>query len=445
MSHSFKPSVLRRILMLGFGATGRAVCEFAIRHSLSIHVSEQGKLSQEQQTWLYAHDIPFEHSGHTSNFLPNVDVVVLSPGIPVKLPVLEEAQRRGIPALSEIDFALSLLGDNSVIAVTGTNGKSSTVEVIGKILQSLGRKVWVAGNIGIPLISIVDEISESDTLVLEISSYQLEQSRDFRPHIGVLLNLSPDHIHRHGDMRSYANAKGKLFANQEPDDVAILPSTLALQFERGNGRRVFYDACFEHLATSMEKLLPHERSNLRAALAACAALVPEFDVSEVPMDAVRAAFRLPHRMEILGSVNGVRVVDDSKSTNAGSTIAALRSTDSPVVLLLGGRSKGARYESLIDEISTSDIIREVILFGEAADMLRRMFDQLPRVALAPFSLPTMEDAVDRGIRVAQSGDVLLLSPACSSFDAFTDYVERGETFAALIQSLPGFEGEGTRT
>ena len=302
----------------------------------------------------------------------------------------------------------------------------------------------MAGNIGTPLISIVDEISESDSLVLEISSYQLEQSRGFRPHIGVLLNLSPDHIRRHNDMRSYANAKAKLFANQELNDVAILPSTLAWQFEHGNGRRVFYDECFERLPTSMERLLPHERSNLRAALAACAALFPEFDVSEVPMSAVREAFRLPHRMETVGAVGGVRVINDSKSTNAGSTIAALRAINSPVVLLLGGRHKGAGYESLVDEIADSDI-REVILFGEAADTLRHVFEQHPCVESALFSARTMREAVVRGVLVAQPGDVLLLSPACSSFDAFADYAERGEVFANLIRSQSGFESVQSRT
>ena len=430
--------------MLGFGVTGRAVGEFAVRHALWVCVSEQGRLSEGQQNWLHGNDIPFEQLGHTTKFLQEADVVVLSPGIPLELPVLEEARRRGLPVQSEIDFALSMLESCPVIAVTGTNGKSSTVELIGKILQSLGEKAWVAGNIGTPLISIVDEISESDSLVLEISSYQLEQSRGFRPHIGVLLNLSPDHIRRHNDMRSYANAKAKLFANQELNDVAILPSTLAWQFEHGNGWRVFYDECFERLPTSMERLLPHERSNLRAALAACAALLPEFDVSEVPMDAVREAFRLPHRMETVGTVDGVRVINDSKSTNAGSTIAALRAIDSPVVLLLGGRHKGAGYESLLDEIADSDI-REVILFGEAADTLRHVLEQHPCVESALFSARTMREAVVRGVLVAQPGDVLLLSPACSSFDAFADYAERGEVFANLIRSQSGFESVQSRT
>lgn len=444
MNHPKEGDSVRRILMLGFGVTGRAVCEYAIRHSLSVCVSERGPLSQEQQSWLHDHNIPFEHSGHTSEFLPAVDAVVLSPGIPPTLPVIEEARHEGIAVTSEMDLALLHVGSCPVIAVTGTNGKSSTVEVIATILRSLGRRAWIAGNIGIPLISIVDEVEGSDTLVLEISSYQLEQSHGFRPEIGILLNLSPDHMSHHGDMRSYARAKGQIFANQQSNDVAILPSTLDSQFKQGNGRRMFYDVAFERLPVSMDVLLPHELSNLRAALVACEALVPEFDVSTIPMDVVCEAFRLPHRMETLGVVNGVRIINDSKSTNAGSTMAALRSIDSRIVLLLGGRSKGAGYETLIEAVVESEI-REVVLFGEAAATLRDVFKQYPRAGLAISSVQTMEAAVLRGLLAAQPSDVLLLSPACSSFDEFAGYAERGEAFATLIRSLSGFESGRSRT
>ncbi|MCK5247377.1 UDP-N-acetylmuramoyl-L-alanine--D-glutamate ligase [Candidatus Bipolaricaulota bacterium] len=437
-------SSIRRLLMLGFGLTGAAVCEFAVRHELPIAVSEHGRLSQEQQTWLEDHDIAFEQSGHTSLFLARADTVVLSPGVPVDLPILSEARERGISVISEIDLALGFVKECPVIAVTGTNGKSSTVEVIAKILQTQGHRAWVAGNIGTPLISLVDEVSSSDILVLEISSYQLEQSRGFRPNIGLLLTLSPDHLHRHKTMTAYADAKGRMFVNQGPDDVAILPRVLASQFNGGQARRVYYDEVFQDLPAGTESLLPHERSNLRAALAACQALVPGFDISQVPMEDVCPVFRLPHRMEVLGSIDGVRIINDSKSTNAGSTVAALRSIEAPIILLLGGHSKGAGYEALIDAMAESDL-REVVLFGEAADELSDLFAQhvadVPTISV----VRSMEAAVDRGLSVAQTGDVLLLSPACSSFDAFTDYVDRGETFAAVIRSKPGFTSSPSRT
>jgi UDP-N-acetylmuramoylalanine--D-glutamate ligase len=300
------------------------------------------------------------------------------------------------------------------------------------------------GNIGTPLIRVVDEVAEGDVLVLEISSYQLEQSSGFRPRIGVLLNLTPDHLHRHGDMREYASAKAKLFLHQTSDDVAILPSALMTQFDQGSGRRVLYDLAVETLPAGSERLLPHEQSNLRAALAACEALLPDFDASKVSMDVVLKAFRLPHRMERIGAINSVHAINDSKSTNAGSTIAALRSLDAPVVLLLGGRHKGGGYESLIEEIAHSSFIRDVILFGEAADALRQLFEAHSRDVHGPTVVATMKEAVDRGLLVSRPGDVLLLSPACSSFDAFTDYAERGDAFSDLIRSVPGFEAS-TRT
>ena len=434
----------RRLLMLGFGVSGKAVCEFAVKHSIPIYVSEHDTLSQGQQDWLRERGIPSEQSGHTAQFFGYVDTVVLSPGIPADLPLLRQAREQGLAVISEIDLALRLVGTRPLIAVTGTNGKTSTVEVIAKSLQTQGCHVRVAGNIGIPLISLVDELAESDVLVLEVSSYQLEQSSGFHPNIGLLLTLSPDHLHRHKTMKEYAAAKGKMFDSQEREDVAIMPRSLSAQFNGGKGRRLFYDEVFKELPSGTESLLPHERANLRAALAACQALIPDLDISSIPMGEIVSSFRLPHRMETVGCVDNVTIINDSKSTNAGSAIAALHSVDQPVVLLLGGHSKGAGYDDLAGAIATR-AIREVVLFGEAADELNKLFshysDSLPQVSV----VQSMESAVDRGLRAAQPGDVLLLSPGCSSFDAFSDYAERGKAFVDRIQSRAGFESTASRT
>ena len=433
-----------RLLMLGFGLTGKAVCEFAVDHAIPICVSEHGALTQAQQLWLKEHDIAFEQSGHTSKLLGQANTLVLSPGIPADLPLFAEAREREIAIISEIDLALHFVGESPVLAVTGTNGKTTTVEVIVKILQTQGYLAWSAGNIGIPLISLIGEIASSDVVVLEMSSYQLEQSCGFHPDVGVLLSLSPDHLQRHKTMKRYADVKGRLFANQVSGDVAVLPRALAGQFDGGQGRRVFYDEDFADLPVGTQDLLPHEKSNLRAALAACQALIQGLDIASIPMDVVCPIFRLPHRMEVLGSIDGVTVVNDSKSTNAGSTIAALRSVDWPVVLLLGGHSKGAGYEDLAAEIVTRSV-REIILFGEAASELKELFSRLS-IDFPPVSVVrSMEAAIVRGLLVAQSGDVLLLSPACSSLDAFTDFAERGEAFADQIRAQSGFDNSQSRT
>ena len=439
-----RPMNATRILVLGFGVTGQAVCRFAVRHSLDVAVSEHDRLSIKQQAWLRKHGIPFEQEGHTTRLLNDVDTIVLSPGIPLELPLVKQASQRGIPVLSETEFALEFAPQCPVIAVTGTNGKSSTVEVLGLLLRTLGKRAWVAGNIGIPLIDVVDQIRDGDVIVLEMSSYQLEQCHSFRPHVGILLNLEPDHIHRHKTMNAYAIAKGKLFAHQESDDVAIMPRTLASQFDGGRGRRVFYDEWFDLLPRFAGRLLPHERSNLSAALAACCVLVPEADLTSLPERLIEDTFRLPHRMETVGFVGDVRIVNDSKSTNAASTIAALRSLDVPVVLMLGGRSKGAGYEALVDEIRTADV-RHVILFGEAAPELLSYFKRNPVCAVSLSVTRSMDEAANHAIRVAQPGDVVLLSPACSSFDAFADYIERGEQFSVSIRALPGFKRSEPRT
>ena len=434
----------QRLLMLGLGVTGRAVCDYAHRHAIHVSVSEQSDLTSDQRAWLELRGIAYEQGGHTSKLLSDTDLVILSPAIPVSHALVQEACQRGLLVLSEIEYALGLLPDRRVIAVTGTNGKSSTVEVIGRLLKSQGQRAWVAGNIGVPLIELVDDVDRRDVLVLEISSYQLEQSLRLRPGIGVLLNLTPDHMKRHKDMQSYAQAKKKLFAHQELCDVAILPTCLASQFDAGKGRRVFYDTLDDPFPDFSRWLYPHERSNLKAATAACEALLPGFDRSLVCLEDILEALRLPHRMEPVGTVHGVHVINDSKSTNAASTIAALHSVQAPTVLLLGGRFKGAGYDVLAAELSVSNV-REVILFGEAADALRHVLEANASVDLQTSSVASLWEALDRAMHIAVAGDVVLFSPACSSFDAFSDYAQRGVRFMEHVRSMPGFEQDSTRT
>lgn len=432
------------VTVLGFGLTGRAVCDHAIRHGVPVAVSDAGTLSSSAVAWLRDRGVPFEHGGHTDGFVRRASVLVLSPGVSPGEPVVVSARQRGVPVVSEIAYALSRGPECTVIAVSGTNGKSSTVTVIGEMLTTLGQRTWVAGNIGVPVISIIDEVASGDVLCLEVSSYQLEQSPGFRPHIGVLLNLDPDHLHRHGSLERYARAKSHLFASQGPGDVAVLPRALAGTFDQGRGRRVYFDEAFPDLPSAADALMPHERFNLRAALAACRAVVPTLDLAQVPMGRVTTALRLPHRMEALGFVEDIRVVNDSKSTNAASAIAAVRAVTSPSVLLLGGRSKGEGYEALADELERSDV-RSVIVFGEAAAEFQAILSVRPSIAPRLHRVADLDEAVERGLETARPGDVLLFSPACSSFDAFTDYVQRGEAFSAAIRRLPSFREVAPRT
>jgi len=389
-----------RIAVLGFGTTGRALVEFAIGRRLSPIVSEARPLAEADREWLAERGVEFEDGGHTDGFLARAEAIVLSPGVPPSIPPLQMAMERGIPVLSEIDLACSLISP-PIVAVTGTNGKSSVVTLIGYLLEGAGEVPIVAGNIGMPAISIVDTASSASAVVLEVSSYQLEQSGSFRPRIGILLNLAPDHLHRHGTMEAYAAAKGRLFQLQTPED---------------------------------DSLPPHERENLKAAAASMIALIPDFDPAAIPEETLRAAFGLPHRLEEVGTVGGVRVINDSKSTNPASAIAALRATEGDVVLLIGGRSKGAGYEDLAREVGARPV-RAVITYGEAAGELSAL--------LARFGIETavgsdLEEGISLSLAAAGPGDTFLFSPACSSFDQFTDFAERGEEFVRFISRLPGF-------
>jgi len=423
---------VERLLVVGLGITGRAVCEYAVRHGVSTFLSEQRSLSDEERRWLGDRGISYEEGGHTDRALAGVDAIVLSPSVPTASTLVDRAVRRGIPVYSELDFAALVSPSPPIVAVTGTNGKSSTVALIGDLLRFWGRRAPVVGNIGHPLIDAADEVASCDAIVVEASSYQLEQSVAFRPRVGVLLNLAPDHLARHGTMDAYAEAKGRLFRLQTPDDVAVLPSDLRARFPQGAGRRVVYDDERLVLPDGSERLSPHHRANLRAALCACEALLPEVDRREVPLDRIVAALRLPHRMEAVGSVGGVRAIDDSKATNPASTVAALAATDGPVVLLLGGRAKRAGYEALRDAIEAS-AVRRIVLFGEAAEELAALL-----AGRAIDRAPNVEAAVRVGLEAARPGDTLLFSPACSSFDQYRSFEERGEAFSRAVRAHAGF-------
>ncbi len=420
--------------VLGFGVTGQALCVFAVHHGVPIRVSDSRPLPDADQRWLRRYGIPFEHGGHTERFLLDVDELVLSPGVPMATSVVLRAQQHGIPVLSEVEFALRRIQSYAVIAVTGTNGKSTTVSAIAAIIRAVGRRAWVGGNIGIPMISLEGRVGPSDVLVVEMSSYQLEQSLDLRTEVGVLLNLAPDHMTRHGSMHAYAEAKGRLFERQKESDVAVLPRELEAQFRQGLGRRVFYDERFTELPDGAECLWSHDRVNLRAALCATEAALPECDLSRLHIDDVIDAFALPHRMQYVGTVNDILVIDDSKATNAAATEAALHSMRSPTVLLLGGRSKGLGYGALAQTLQQVGV-RHVVVFGEAASELEAVVS----TASVPMTVErSMEAAFDAGLRVSKPGDTLLFSPACSSFDAFRDYADRGEQFSERVRRSPGY-------
>jgi UDP-N-acetylmuramoylalanine--D-glutamate ligase len=354
------------------------------------------------------------------SLLDGVDVLVKSPGVPGEAPLVGAARDRGIPVWSEIELGARLLGDNPILAVTGTNGKTTTAELLGHILGAP-----VAGNVGRPLTSLVGAVPAGRTIVCEISSFQLEDVHELRPRIAVLLNLEPDHLDRHGSFEAYRDAKLRVFENQTPDDVAVLPRGFG--GVPGAGRRVEFDADDQLPA---EPRIPgaHNRANAAAATAAArAAGAGEGAIAE----GLRTFSGVPHRLEPVRELQGVRYVNDSKATNTAAARRALAAYDAPIHLILGGSLKGERFHQLAEELAATDIVA-AYLIGEAAEELAAAL----AAADVPFRLcVSLDRAVAEAAGAARPGEVVLLSPACASYDQFQDFEQRGEEFKRQVQNL----------
>ncbi len=416
--------------VLGYARTGKATTQFLLNRGVRPFVSDSGPFSKEDRAELEAQGVQYEEGGHTEAILTGSDLIVLSPGVRPNLPLLVEARKRGITILSELDLAAEACRSTPSIAISGTNGKSTTVRLTEALLRMSGKKVLVAGNIGIPCISIVDQVVDTDVVVLEVSSFQLEQSESFHPRVAVFLNITPDHLDRHKTIAAYTAAKGRLFQRQTREDTAILPSNLIATFPEIRARKVLFDRVDLPPSPFLADLSPHNQENLKAAVAACRALLPNFEIDSIRFDDLKEALALPYRLQEEGEVNGIRVINDSKSTNAASTLVALQSVGRPVILLLGGRHKGAGYEPLAAAILERPV-RKVILYGEAAPYLHEI---MKRAGCASIALASdLPNAVDIAFHSARSEDVLLFSPACSSYDQYSNYIERGKDFTRLIQ------------
>jgi len=426
------PQTIHCVLVLGYGVTGRAVAAYCVRNGIAAFVSEAGELLDADRAWLQENGISFEECGNTDRGLADADAVVLSPGVSSEHSVVRTARARCTPVLSELEFAAHVAVRRTTIAVTGTNGKGSTVSLIAAMLGEADVRSCVCGNIGTPYIAVADHLNDVDVVVIEASSFQLAQCSTFRPDVAVLTNLSPDHIRRHGSMAAYREAKARLFHRQRPSDVAVFPEAWRDRFPEGAARRVTYDEAT--LDIRFHRWPEHERMNLMAALAACRAVAPRISASDLDPDFLLAALAEPFRMEVVGAIDGVLIINDSKSTNAASAVAALRAVDGSCVLLLGGYSKGAGYDALAREVLSSNL-RAVVVFGAAATEFERL---LAGDGVSLIRVDTVEQAIVAGLGRARPGDALLFSPACSSFDQYADYADRGRTFNRLIAERNGF-------
>ena len=354
------------------------------------------------------------------SLLERVDVLVKSPGVPGEAPLVGAARDRGIPVWSEIELGARLLGDNPILAVTGTNGKTTTAELLGEILGAP-----VAGNVGRPLTSLVGAVPAGVPIVCEISSFQLEDVHELRPWIAVLLNLEPDHLDRHGSFEAYRDAKLRVFENQTSEDVAVVPRGFGLV--PGAGRRIEF-AGDDPLPAEPRIAGAHNRANAAAATAAArAAGAGEGAIAE----GLRTFAGVPHRLEPVRELGGVRYVNDSKATNTAAARRALTACGAPIHVILGGSLKGEPFDQLAEELAATEVVA-AYLIGEAAGELAAAL----AVADVPFRLSvTLDRAVAEAAGAARPGEIVLLSPACASYDQFEDFEQRGEEFKRLVQNL----------
>jgi UDP-N-acetylmuramoylalanine--D-glutamate ligase len=354
------------------------------------------------------------------SLLGSAAVLVKSPGVPQDSPLVRAARERGVPVLGELELAWRLLA-NPFIAVTGTNGKTTTTEWIGHIHRVAGAPVAVAGNVGTALSTLVGAVDPAATIVAECSSFQLEDTIAFAPEAALLLNLSPDHLDRHGSFENYRAAKLKIFANQRSEDLAVLPEGLELDTPAGQ----LHFGVLSVQAVGLPGL--HNRANAGAAAAVC--LARGLDPAAVA-EGLRSFTGVAHRLELIAERDGVRYVNDSKATNVDSTLTALASFGGDVHVILGGQGKGQDFRPLSRLVA--ERCAAVYLIGEDAELIG--------AALADTEVPLvwagdLAGAVAMAVPTASHGATILLSPACASYDQFRNFEDRGDAFRALVEAL----------
>jgi UDP-N-acetylmuramoylalanine--D-glutamate ligase len=443
----------KRVLIVGWARSGRAAADLFRRQGAIVTVSDV------RPPWTFASEIPallsermgLEFGAHREETFLCQDLVVTSPGVPWNLPALESARTRGIPIVPEVEAASWFL-EGILVGVTGSNGKTTTTTLLGKMLEASGFSTFVGGNIGVPLISAVGETSRDSMVVTELSSFQLEAIQTLRPHVAVLLNVTPNHLDRHPSFDAYLEAKARIFRNQTLADYAVLNADDATVMSLAPGltsRQILFSLRQDLLAgvlvsgsdvlyrtNHLERVLFSTRDlklrgdfNLEDALAAsAAACVLGADFGSIAR-AVREFRGVEHRLEFVRQVRGVDFYNDSKATSVDATTKALTAFDHGVHLILGGKDKGAPYAPI--RVLLRGRVREVLLIGAAAERIAEELDGAVDLVQAG----DLETAVRAAFARAVSGDTVLLAPACSSYDQFQDFEERGRTFKDLVARL----------
>jgi UDP-N-acetylmuramoylalanine--D-glutamate ligase len=448
MPRSRPPLPIGPLLVVGRARSGQAVARMlAARGERVVGVDAA---SPALDAGLRAVGVEVHLNEPGTELLDPVRTVVKSPGVPREAPVIRAAEERGIPVLGELEVAWRAL-PNPIVAVTGTNGKTTVSEWLGHVWREAGLPVAVAGNVGTPLSSLVGEIDDDTTIVCECSSFQLEDAASFAPEVAILLNFSPDHLDRHESLDAYRDAKLAIFAGQDESDYAVFDAdqvAFAASDRPGRGATIAYGAsacaeggCLVRLRDGIveadgealvevgELGLPGEH-NVRNAMAVTAAALCRGIRREAIAGALRSFGGVPNRLERVAEIGGVGFVNDSKATNVAAASAALRSFEGGIHAIVGGSLKGGGFEALAPVVA--ERCRAVYLIGEAAEPLGR---DLAPSGVELIQSGTLERAVAAAATAARPGETVLLAPACASFDAFRDYEERGARFRELVGEL----------
>ncbi len=442
----------KKALVVGLGTTGIATSLFLKEKGAMVTASEirgEEELSPAVQK-LNSLGIKIEAEEHRRETFLNSDLIVVSPGVPLETPSLKAAAEAGVEIISEIELAYRHI-KAPIIAVTGTNGKTTTVNLIDEIFKASGKRTFLGGNVGTPLIEYVLKQHSEDYIIAEISSFQLEGIQGFKPYISILLNLHHDHLDRYSSYEDYIAAKARIFMNQGNKEYAILnaddpeikklspsinASTLYFNYDQEVSCGIYYK---NHLLyfnngtgqTSFTLHNPHLKGihNLHNIMAAVVAS----KLCGCPQENIQQAIEnfkgLPHRLELFRESHDIKFYNDSKATNVSSVLRALETLDPPVILIAGGKDKGCDYQSLIPFIKEK--VKNLILLGEAKEKMYQVLKSSTSTSL----VETLEEAVKLSFEKALPGDTVLLSPACSSFDMFKSYGERGKAFKTLVNNL----------
>jgi UDP-N-acetylmuramoylalanine--D-glutamate ligase len=440
----------KKVLIAGFSKTGVAVCRFLLQQGAEIKVSEKKSRDKiDGITEWSKKGVEFETGGHNPKSFLEAEFIIPSPGIPF-IPELKKAEKKEIPIFSEVELAFRFL-KGKIVGITGSNGKSTVTTLIYRILKEAGLRSFLAGNIGTPLISFAEKSTKDDIYVTELSSFQLTRIKKFSCDLSLFLNITPDHIDWHKGFENYFSAKKKLIFNQKKEGIAILnrddkkvwglrnkgPSRV-FGFSRKtrpvpgccleNGYIKLFTKREEKLMKTSEIPLPgiHNQENVMASALAG-------HILEVPLKKIKESIKkftgLEHRLEIVRNVQGIDFYNDSKATNIDAALKSIQSFDRRIILILGGRDKGGDFVSLQKDIKKR--VKKVILMGEAREKIRKDLSGI----VAEETADTMQEAVKLSFNSAEKGDIVLLAPACTSFDMFESFEHRGKVFKKEVDSL----------